>query len=116
MRHLKRGRKLASDASHQKAMMATLAGQLLEHERIRTTLPRAKEMRSTVDHIIGLGKRGDVHARRQALGILGSRDLVHKIFSEIAEKYRERPGGYTRIIKLGPRPGDGAKMVYIELV
>ncbi|MDP1808852.1 MAG: 50S ribosomal protein L17 [Actinomycetota bacterium] len=116
MRHQKQGRKLASDASHQKAMLNTMAGQMFEHGRIRTTEAKAKELRRVVDNLITLGKRGDVHARRRALGRIGGRELVHKLFTEVAEKYADRHGGYTRIIKLGPRLGDGAPIVIIELV
>jgi len=116
MRHQKSGRKLASDASHQTAMLRTMAGQIIEHGRVQTTVARAKEVRSVVEKMITLGKRGDVHARRQALGQIRNRVLVHKLFSEVAEKYAERPGGYTRITKLGPRQGDGAPLAIIELV
>lgn len=116
MRHQKQGRKLASDASHQKSMLNTMAGQVFEHGRIQTTEAKAKELRRVVDKLITLGKRGDVHARRQALGRIRGRELVHKLFTEVAEKYADRNGGYTRIIKLGPRAGDGAPIVIIELV
>lgn len=116
MRHQKQGRKLASDAGHQKAMLNTMAGQVIEHGRIKTTEAKAKELRRVVDNLITLGKRGDVHARRQALGRIRGRELVNKLFTEIAEKYADRNGGYTRIIKMGPRAGDSAPIVIIELV
>jgi len=116
MRHAKKGRKLGTDASHRKAMLRSLAAALFENERIKTTETRAKEVRELVDRIIGWGKRGDVHSRRLALAELGDRALVHKIFDDIAPRYTERPGGYTRILKLGPRKGDAAPMVILELV
>ena len=117
MRHLKKGRKLGTDASHRTAMMRGLAASLLDNERVKTTEARAKEVRSLVDRIITWGKRGDVHARRQALAELnGDRDLVHKVFTDIAPRFEDRAGGYTRILKLGPRKGDAAPMVIIELV
>lgn len=116
MRHQKKGRKLASDASHRRAMFRTMAAQVFEHGRIKTTEAKAKELRSVVDEIITLAKRGDVHARRQILSDIHDRVLVHKIFTEVAPKYEERSGGYTRIMKLGPRLGDAAPIVLIELV
>lgn len=116
MRHQKSGRKLGSSASHRKAILRTLAAQIIEHGRVRTTEAKAKEVRPVVDKFITLAKRGDVSARRQVLGEVQNRDLVHKLFSEIAEKYAERSGGYTRISKIGPRAGDGAPQVFIELV
>ncbi|MBN2404968.1 MAG: 50S ribosomal protein L17 [Coriobacteriia bacterium] len=116
MRHAKRGRKLGTDASHTQAMLRSLAAALFEHERIKTTETRAKEMRTLVDRIITWGKEGDVHARRLALAEIKDRALVHKIFDDIAPRYAEREGGYTRILKLGPRKGDAAPMVIIELV
>lgn len=116
MRHAKKGRKLGTDASHTKAMLRSLAAALFEHERIKTTETRAKEMRTLVDRIITWGKEGDVHARRLALAEINDRALVHKIFDDIAPRYAEREGGYTRILKLGPRKGDAAPMVIIELV
>lgn len=116
MRHLKKGRKIGSDASHGRAIMRVMAAQLFEHGKIKTTLPKAKELRGTVDGIVTLAKRGDVHARRQVLGLINDRALVHKIFTEIAEQFKERNGGYTRIMKLGPRLGDAAPMAVVELV
>lgn len=116
MRHQVSGRKLGTNASHKRAMMRTLSGQILEHGRVRTTEAKAKEVRGVVDKMITLAKRGDVNARRQVLGEIPNRELVHKLFSETAEKYADRPGGYTRIIKIGPRHGDNAPTVFIELV
>ncbi len=116
MRHAKKGRKLGTDASHTKAMLRSLAAAVLINERIKTTEARAKEVRALVDRIITWGKRGDVHARRLALAELGDRQLVHKVFAEIAPRYADRDGGYTRILKLGPRKGDAAPMVILELV
>lgn len=116
MRHAKKGRKIGTDASHRTAILKGLTREVFEHERIETTETKAKEVRSMIDKVVGLAKRGDVHARRQALVILGSRDLVHKVFEEIPGRYEERQGGYTRVLKLGPRPGDGAPVAIIELV
>ncbi|MBN2247736.1 MAG: 50S ribosomal protein L17 [Coriobacteriia bacterium] len=116
MRHAKKGRKLGTDASHTKAMLRSLAAAVLANERIKTTEARAKEVRPLVERIISWGKRGDVHARRLALAELGDQALVKKVFDDIAPRYAERDGGYTRILKLGPRKGDAAPMVIMELV
>lgn len=116
MRHAKKGRKLGTDASHTKAMLRSLARALFLNERIKTTEARAKEVRMLVERIISWGKRGDVHSRRLALAELNDRKLVHKIFADIAPRYAERDGGYTRILKLGPRKGDAAPVVILELV
>lgn len=116
MRHLKKGRKLGTDASHGKAIKRNLAVALFTNERIKTTETKAKEVRGYVERIISWGKRGDVHARRLALAELNDRELVHKVFADIAPRFAERPGGYTRILKLGPRKGDAAPMVILELV
>ena len=116
MRHLKKGRKLGSDASHTKAMLRSLAIALFTNERMKTTEARAKEVRPLVDKIITWGKKGDVHSRRLAMAELGDKELVHKIFADIAPRFAERQGGYTRILKLGPRKGDAAPMVIMELV
>src|SRR5438093_5072615 len=97
-------------------MLGTLAAQLFTHERIRTTEARAKAVRPVAEHLITFAKRGDVHARRQVLRTVPDRDVVHKLFSEIAPRYEERAGGYTRILKLGHRAGDGAPMAVIELL
>jgi large subunit ribosomal protein L17 len=115
MRHNVKGRKLGTDASHTKAMLKSLAVALFTHERIKTTEARAKEMRPLVDKIITWAKRGDVHSRRLAIAAIGDKDLVAKIFND-KERYEGRPGGYTRILKLGPRKGDAAPMVIMELV
>ena len=116
MRHQKRGRKLGRDSAHRKALYANLTAELIQHGRIRTTLAKAKEVRPVAEQMITLGKRGDLHARRQAVAFLRQKPVVKSLFDDIAPRYAERPGGYTRIIKLGPRLGDAAEMAYIELV
>jgi large subunit ribosomal protein L17 len=116
MRHHRAGKKLGRDASHRKALYANLAGSLIEHGRIRTTEAKAKAVRPFAEQMITLGKRGDLAARRQALAELRSQDVVHQLFAEVAPRFAERPGGYTRIVKLGPRHGDAAEMAYLELV
>ena len=116
MRHRKSGRKLNRTSTHRKAMFANMAVALLKHEQIQTTLPKAKDLRRVVDRLITLGKRGDLHARRQAMSVLRDRAITAKLFSEIAERYKERPGGYTRVLKAGHRYGDMAPMAVIELV
>jgi large subunit ribosomal protein L17 len=115
MRHQKKGRKLGTDASHTKAMLKSLAVAVFTHERIKTTETRAKEVRGLVDKVITWAKRGDVHSRRLAIAAIGDKDLVAKVFND-KERYEGRPGGYTRILKLGPRKGDSAPMVIMELV
>src|SRR3954453_5836815 len=116
MRHQRAGRKLGRDSAHRKALYANLAGALFEHGRIKTTVAKAKEVRPIAEQMITLGRRGDIHARRQALAFLRSQDVVHKLFSEVAPRFTGRPGGYSRIIRIGPRPGDAAEMAYLELV
>ena len=116
MRHAKKGRALGTDASHTTSILRSLARAVFINERIKTTEARAKEVRGLVDRIIGWGKRGDVHSRRLAMAELGDKALVHKVFAEIAPRFAERDGGYTRIMKLGPRKGDAAPMVLLELV
>jgi large subunit ribosomal protein L17 len=116
MRHLKHGRKLGRTTAHRKALLRNLATALLEHERIITTEPKAKELRRVADKLVTLGKRGSLHARRQALQTVQSTTVVQKLFNEIAPRFAERQGGYTRILRLGYRPGDAAAMVVIELV
>jgi len=116
MRHHRAGRKLGRDASHRKALYANLTSSLIEHGRIRTTVAKAKEVRPIAEQMITLARRGDVHARRQALAYLRSQDVVHKLFSEVAPRFADRPGGYSRIVKIGPRQGDAAEMAYLELV
>jgi large subunit ribosomal protein L17 len=116
VRHQKQGRKFNMSPAQRRLMLSGLASQLIEHEKIKTGEARAKEVRGVVEHAITLGKRGDLHARRQAISLLRNKAAVHRLFSEVAPRYEERPGGYTRIVKLGPRQGDGAEQVYIELV
>ncbi|MEO0637238.1 MAG: 50S ribosomal protein L17 [Pseudomonadota bacterium] len=116
MRHGMKLRKLNRTSSHRKAMFANMAASLIEHEQIVTTLPKAKELRSIVDKLITLGKRGDLHARRQAISQIQNKALVSKLFSTLAERYKERPGGYTRVLKAGFRYGDNAPLAVIELV
>ena len=116
MRHARQGRKLNRTATHRKAMFANMASALLKHEQIKTTLPKAKDLRRVVDRLITLGKRGDLHARRQALSILRDRKITTKLFDGLAKRYKDRPGGYTRVIKAGFRYGDMAPMGVIELV
>ena len=117
MRHQKTRHKLSRDASHRKALLANLCKEVIEHERIKTSQAKAKAVKPKVEKLITLAKRGDLHARRLALSELGQdKFLVHKLFEEIAPRYAERPGGYTRIIKLGPRRSDSTEMVFLELV
>ncbi len=116
MRHRKSGRKLGRTSSHRKALFRNMVTSLLEHERIQTTDAKAKELRGIADKMISLGKRGDLHARRQALGYIRSKDVTAKLFDELADRYRTRPGGYTRIIKVGNRVGECAPVSIIELV
>ncbi len=108
MRHRKSGRRLNRSSSHRKAMFANMAAALIKHEQIKTTLPKAKELRSVVDKLITLGKRGDLHARRQALSVLQEPWLVGKLCDALADRYADRPGGYTRVIRAGFRYGDAA--------
>ncbi len=116
MRHRKQGRKLNRTASHRKAMFANMAAALIEHEQIVTTLPKAKEMRRVADKLITLGKRGDLHARRQAISKIRDVVQVKKLFDVLGPRYQERNGGYTRVMKAGFRYGDNAPMAVIELV
>jgi large subunit ribosomal protein L17 len=116
MRHRKQGRKLNKTASHRKAMFANMAASLIEHEQIVTTLPKAKEMRRVFDKLITLGKRGDLHARRQAISRIRDVEQVKKLFDIIGPRYQERNGGYTRVMKAGYRYGDNAPMAVLELV
>jgi len=116
MRHLKSGRKLSRSSSHRWALMRNLITSLLREEKIRTTDPKAKELRRWAERIITLGKQGTLHARRQALGIVQDKAVVRKLFDTIAPRFKERPGGYTRIIKIGWRHGDAAPISLIELV
>lgn len=116
MRHRKKGRKLSRTASHRKATLRNMAASLFLHERIETTTAKAKELRPFAERLITLGKRGDLHARRLAAAKIGDRDIVGKLFDELGPRFAERPGGYTRILKLGNRKGDAADMSLIELV
>jgi len=116
MRHRKSGRKLGRSSAHRSALLRNLVTALLEHERIETTDSKAKELRRVADRMITLGKRGDLHARRQALAVVRSREVTGKLFGPLAERYRTRPGGYTRILKLRTRMGDAAPISLIELV
>jgi large subunit ribosomal protein L17 len=116
MRHLKSGRKLSRNSSHRWALMRNLITSLLREEKIRTTDPKAKELRRWADRVITLGKQGSLHARRQALGIVQDKAVVRKLFDTIAPRFKDRPGGYTRIIKIGLRHGDAAPISLIELV
>ncbi len=116
MRHGKSGRKLNRTASHRKAMFANMAAALVKHEQIVTTLPKAKELRSVVDKLITLGKRGDLHARRQAIARMRDKEQVSKLFDVLGPRYKDRNGGYTRVLKAGFRYGDSAPMAVIELV
>ncbi len=116
MRHGFSRRKLNRTSSHRKAMFSNMAVALLKHEQIKTTLPKAKDLRRVVDRLITLGKRGDLHARRQAFAKLRDNKITAKLFGEIAERYKDRPGGYSRVLKAGFRYGDMAPMAMIELV
>jgi large subunit ribosomal protein L17 len=117
MRHQKAKGKLSRDSAHRRALMMNLSKEIIEHERITTTAAKAKAVRPEVERLITLAKRGDLHARRQALATLAQdKFAVHKLFEDLAPRYAERPGGYTRILKLGPRRSDATEMVYIELV
>ncbi|MEN8198865.1 MAG: 50S ribosomal protein L17 [Thermodesulfobacteriota bacterium] len=116
MRHGKSGKKLGRTSSHKKAMVRNMVTSLFEHERIVTTTPKAKEVRKVADKMITLAKRGDLHAKRQAMSFIRSRDVVAKLFDEIGGQFADRNGGYTRIIQTGQRRGDAAPMAILELV
>ncbi len=116
MRHRKDHRKLNRSPAHRRAMLRNLVTSLLEHEEVRTTEAKAKEVRRVAERMITLGKRGTLHARRRALRTIRDRDVAAKVFDTLAERYSDRPGGYTRILKLGPRVGDNADMAIIQLV
>ena len=116
MRHHRKGKKLGRDSAHRKALYSNLAGAVIEHGRIKTTVAKAKAVRPITEEMITLGRRGDLAARRQALAYLRSNDVVTMLFSDVAPRFVDRPGGYTRIVKLGPRFGDSAEMAYLELV
>jgi large subunit ribosomal protein L17 len=117
MRHQRDRRKLSRSPSHRKALLMNLSREIIDHERIQTTQAKAKAVKPEIEKLITLAKRGDQHARRQAMSQLGQdKFVVYKLFEEIAPRYAERPGGYTRILKLGPRKSDATEMVYLELV
>jgi large subunit ribosomal protein L17 len=116
MRHGRSGKKLGRDSAHRKALYANLAGAVIEHGRIKTTVTKAKAVKPIAEQLITLGRRGDIHARRQAVAFLRSKDIVHKLFAEVGPAFAERPGGYLRITRIGPRQGDAAEMAYLELV
>ncbi|MEC9345772.1 MAG: 50S ribosomal protein L17 [Pseudomonadota bacterium] len=116
MRHGKSGRRFNRSSAHRKAMLANLCNALIKHEQIKTTLPKAKDLRPVVEKLVTLGKRGGLHARRQALAYLPEERMVAKLFDTLAERYKERPGGYTRVLKAGFRHGDSAAMAIIEFV
>ncbi len=116
MRHRKAGLKLGRTSSHRDAMFRNMVTSLFKHDRIKTTDVKAKELRRWADKMITLAKRGDLHARRQALAVIREKDVVHKLFAEATERFSGRQGGYTRVVKMGFRPGDAAQIALIELV
>jgi large subunit ribosomal protein L17 len=116
VRHHRSGKKLGRDSAHRKALYSNLTGSLIEHGRIKTTVAKAKAVRPIAEKMITLGRRGDLAARRQALAYLHSNDVVHILFAEVAPRFTDRRGGYTRITKIGPRAGDAAEMAYLEFV
>jgi large subunit ribosomal protein L17 len=116
MRHAMKGRKLGRKSGHRKSMFINLAAALVKHEQISTTLPKAKDLRPIVEKLVTLGKRGDLHARRQATSILKDATLVNKLFGTLADRYKARKGGYTRVLKAGFRYGDAASVAIIEFV
>ena len=118
MRHQKTRNKLSRSSAHRKALLANLCIEVIDHERIKTTDAKARAVKPEIEKLITLAKRGDLHARRQAMSTLQHPDkgVIYKLFEEIAPRYQARPGGYTRILKLGPRPSDATEMVFLELV
>ena len=116
MRHQRAGKKLGRDSAHRKAMYANLAASLIEHGRIKTTEAKAKAVRPYVERLVTLGKRGDLAARRNAIAQLRDKWIVNELFEFVAPRFEDRPGGYTRVVKLGPRQGDAAPMAYLEFV
>ena len=118
MRHQRKRHKLSRSASHRKALLRNLCKEVIDHERIQTTEAKAKAVKPEIEKLITLARKGDLHARRQAMSILQHPDkgVIYKLFDEIAPRYSARPGGYTRILKLGPRSSDATEMVYLELV
>src|ERR671936_1986787 len=115
MRHHRAGKKLGRNSAQRKALYSNLAGALIEHGRIKTTVAKAKAVRPIAEQMITLGRRGDLHARRQAMAYLRSQEIVHKLFAEVGPRFEKRAGGYSRIVKVGPRQGDAADMDYLEL-
>ena len=116
MRHRKKGRNLSRSPSHRRALLRNMATSLFRHERIRTTTARARELRPYAERLVTLARRGDLHARRLAARRIADREILGKLFDDIGPRYADRPGGYTRILKLGSRKGDAADMALIELV
>lgn len=117
MRHAKTRNKLSRDSAHRKALLMNLTKEIIEHERVKTSEAKAKAVKPEVERLITLAKQGTLHARRQALSALAQdKFTVHRLFEEVAPRYADRPGGYTRILKLGPRRSDATEMVFIELV
>jgi large subunit ribosomal protein L17 len=117
MRHQRKRHQLSRDSAHRKSLLANLSKEVIEHERIKTTEAKAKAVKPELEKLITLAKRGDLHARRQALSALGQdASIVHQLFEVVAPRYASRPGGYTRILKLGPRASDSTEMVLLELV
>jgi len=116
MRHARAGKKLGRDSAHRKALYSNLASSLIVHGRIETTEAKAKAVKPFAEKMITLGKRGDLSARRQAMSALRSNDVVHALFAAVAPRFADRDGGYTRIVRVGPRQGDAAEMVLLELV
>ncbi len=116
MRHGRKVPKLGRTAAHRKAMLRNMVTDLFRHERIETTLPKAKALRPLAEKMVTLAKRGDLHARRQALAVVRDKGVVHKLFTELADRYRDRQGGYVRILKLGFRRGDNAPLALVEMV
>ena len=116
MRHRFRGRRFNRSSSHRRAMLANMAASLIKHEQIKTTLPKAKDLRPYVEKLVTLGKRGDLHARRRAISILRDQGMVRKLFDTIGPRYSGRNGGYIRVLKAGYRYGDAAPMAFIEFV
>jgi large subunit ribosomal protein L17 len=116
MRHGKKGRKLSREASHRNLMLGTMAAQLIHHGRIKTTIAKAKELQRVADRVVNTAKKDDVHARRQVVKVVKDKSAVRTLFEDVAPEMDDRNSGYTRILRLGPRPGDGAEMAYLELV
>ena len=116
MRHRNQGRKLGKTSSHRTAMFANMAAALIKHEQIKTTLPKAKELRPVVEKLVTLSRRNDLHARRQALSQIRDETQVKKLFEVLGPRYAKRPGGYTRVLKAGFRTGDNAAMAFIEFI